>query len=358
MIRLLHAADFHLDSAFSSLSADCAARRRQEQRFALQALSGLCRAHRCDAVLLSGDLFDSARVYRDTLDALRQFFADCGAEVFIAAGNHDHLSPGSPYLTERWPENVHVFPSEKISCFPMERLHLNVYGASFTAPEMPPLLEGFHVSDPQAVNVMVLHGDLQPNSPYNPINGAQISASGLDYLALGHVHAAQSGKAGTAAYGWPGCLMGRGFDECGQKGAFLVELDDGACRTEFLPVRTRRYEILQVEAGSDPLAAVLSALPEDTQEDCYRILLKGESAPIDLSVLERALSPRFFSLSLRDRTLPQTDLWAGCGEDTLRGHFLQELKSKYDEADENTQRILAQAAKLTLALMEGREVTI
>ena len=240
----------------------------------------------------------------------------------------------------------------------MERLHLNVYGASFTAPEMPPLLEGFHVSDPQAVNVMVLHGDLQPNSPYNPINGAQISASGLDYLALGHVHAAQSGKAGTAAYGWPGCLMGRGFDECGQKGAFLVELDDGACRTEFLPVRTRRYEILQVEAGSDPLAAVLSALPEDTQEDCYRILLKGESAPIDLSALERALSPRFFSLSLRDRTLPQTDLWAGCGEDTLRGHFLQELKSKYDEADENTQRILAQAAKLTLALMEDREVTI
>ena len=358
MIRLLHAADFHLDSAFSALPPERAAERRQEQRFALQALSALCRERGCDAVLLSGDLFDSARIYRDTLDALRRFFADCGAEVFVAAGNHDYLSPGSPYLTEAWPENVHIFPAQEISCVSVERLHLNVYGASFTAPEAPALLEGFRVSDPQAVNVMVLHGDTQPASPYNSVTSAQIAVSGLDYLALGHIHAAGFVKAGKTLCAWPGCLMGRGFDECGQKGALLVELDGTSCRTEFLPVRTRRYEILQVEAGDDPLAAVLAALPQGAQEDCYRILFTGESEGLDLHALSRALAPRFYSLSLRDCTIPKTELWAGCGEDTLRGHFLLELKRRYDGADEPTRRILAQAARLTLALMDGREVTL
>lgn len=356
MIKLLHAADFHLDSAFSALPPDRASQRRQEQRLALQALSGLCREHGCDAVLLSGDLFDGVRVYRDTLDALRQFFADCGADVYIAAGNHDYLSPGSPYLTERWPENVHLFPSEKITKYEQGQLH--IYGASFTAPEMPPLLEGFHAEDPQAVNVMVLHGELSPNSPYAPLTTAQIAASGLQYLALGHVHAESCACAGKTTYAYPGCLMGRGFDECGQKGALLVTLDGCECRTEFLPIPTRRYELLEVPAGDDPLAAVLAALPEDTQNDCYRILLTGESDPVALPSLERTLTPRFYSLSLRDRTLPKTNLWAGCGEDTLRGHFLQELKAAYDIADERTRRILAQSARMTLALMDGREVTL
>ena len=54
----------------------------------------------------------------------------------------------------------------------------------------------------------------------------------------------------------------------------------------------------------------------------------------------------------RDRCL---GLWLGCG---LRGHFLLELKQNYDGADEATRRVLAQAAKLTLALMDGREVLL
>ena len=68
MIKLLHAADFHLDSAFSSLPAEQAAQRRREQRQALTRLAAECRG--CDLILLAGDLFDSARVYQDTIDAL------------------------------------------------------------------------------------------------------------------------------------------------------------------------------------------------------------------------------------------------------------------------------------------------
>ena len=355
MIKALHAADFHLDSAFASLPPEKAAARRREQRSALEQLAALCAD--CDLVLLSGDLFDSARVYRDTLDALKRFFAAVHADIFIAPGNHDRLTDGSPYLTENWGENVHIFKSNTIECVRLDAC--DVYGAGFTAQEMPPMLDGFTVADPDRLNIMVLHGDLQANSVYNYISAEAIAASGLDYLALGHVHTADVKTFGNTVCAWPGCLTGRGFDECGEKGVYKVTLDKSGCRTEFVPLRTRKYEILSVEAGDDALTSVSAALPADTQDDCYRILLTGESDAIDLPALEAALAPRLYSLSLRDCTVPKQALWAAAGEDTLRGHFLRDLKAQYDHAgDEDLRRKIAAAAKLGTALMDGREAVL
>lgn len=356
MIKLLHGADFHLDSAFSALQPARAAQRRQEQRLALEQLGQA--AKDCDILLLSGDLFDSARVYRDSLEALQQLFASLEAEIFIAPGNHDFISPGSPYLKEEWGENVHIFTSSEIQRVHLPRLNCDVYGAAFTSPEMPGLLDGFRVTDPGICNIMVLHGDLKADSPYNPLSTEAITASGLDYLALGHVHSRSEQVLGKTLCVYPGCLMGRGFDECGEKGIYLAALEKGNCRARFLPLDVRRYEILSVEAGEDPLAAILAALPEKTEQDCYRILLTGESDPLSISHLEEQLAERFYSLSIRDCTRPPQALWAAAGEDSLRGYFLGTLKEEYARSDEARQEKLLQAAKLVTALMDGREVPL
>ena len=356
MIKILHGADFHLDSAFSALSAEQAAQRRQEQRSALEQLANLCDG--CDLVFLAGDLFDSAHIYRDTLDALKRFFAAVKAEVFIAPGNHDFVSGGSPYLAENWGENVHIFTKPTIERVRLERLHCDVYGAAFTAREMPPLLENFRVTDPEALNLMVLHGELQPNSVYNAITPAQVENSGLDYLALGHNHLGQTRQFGRTLCAWPGCLMGRGFDECGQKGVLRVEAEKGACRAEFVPVLTRKYEILKVPAEDDPLKSIREALPEGAARDCIRVILTGEAETIDLPALEEALRGSCYSLSLRDATEPKQELWSACGSDTLRGQFLRNLKEQYDRSGEAERRKIVLAAQLVTALMDGREAPL
>ena len=356
MIKILHGADFHLDSAFSALSAEQAAQRRQEQRSALEQLANLCDG--CDLVFLAGDLFDSAHIYRDTLDALKRFFSAVKAEVFIAPGNHDFVSGGSPYLAENWGENVHIFTKPTIERVRLERLHCDVYGAAFTAREMPPLLENFRVTDPEALNLMVLHGELQPNSVYNAITPAQVENSGLDYLALGHNHLGQTRQFGRTLCAWPGCLMGRGFDECGQKGVLRVEAEKGACRAEFVPVLTRKYEILKVPAEDEPLKSIREALPEGAARDCIRVILTGEAETIDLPALEEALRGSCYSLSLRDATEPKQELWSACGSDTLRGQFLRNLKEQYDRSGEAERRKIVLAAQLVTALMDGREAPL
>jgi len=354
MIKVLHAADFHLDSAFSALPAHLASQRRSEQRDALIELAKKC--ENCDIVLLSGDLFDSALVYRDTIDALKECFASIRAQIFISPGNHDCLLAGSAYLSESWGENVHIFRKNMIERVHLEELGCDVYGAGYCSAEQAALLENFHVACEDVINLMVLHAELQPISPYCPITTQQIAQSGLDYLALGHIHTRMIKKVGATTYAYPGCLMGRGFDECGQKGVLRAQVCKGNAQVEFFPIRSRKYEVLTVDVGENALNAILRVLPSDCAGDCYRIFLCGESEPVDLEMLQEALEHRFFSLSLRDRTLPKKELWSAIGEDTLRGYFLRDLKEKYDNADEAEQHNIAQAARLVLALMDGREV--
>lgn len=354
MIKLLHAADFHLDSAFTSLPPIKATQRRAEQRLTLRQLAAAC--ENCDIVLLSGDLFEGERIYLDTIEALKEFFASISAQIFISPGNHDPITSTSPYLCEDWGENVHIFTKPEIERVRIDALNCDVYGAAFVSQEQPAILGDFHVLDEGRINLMVLHGEIQKDSPYAPILKEQIAGSGLDYLALGHVHRTMIERVGQTNYAYPGCLMGRGFDECGQKGALRVTVKKGVCDVEFMPLRTRRYEILRVDVGDDALASICAALPQEHGEDCYRIVLTGESDGLDPESLYERLVGGFYSLQLVDQTLPKQELWSAATEDTLRGHFLRILKQRYDTATQEQRQHIAQAAKLVLSIMDGREV--
>lgn len=355
MIKFLHAADLHLDSPFRALPPEKAAGRRREQRAQLDALAELCNEEECDLLLLAGDLFDSDAARRDTEEALTRSLSACRARVFIAPGNHDFYAPGSPYDGD-WPENVHIFKSEKPEAVVLEDLNCAVWGAAFTGPSSGSLLDGFRIEDPSLINLMVLHGDAgSPSSPYNPISGDEIEASGLDYLALGHRHAAGGPfRDGLTTCAWPGCPMGRGFDETGPKGVYLGEVSKEGCSLEFRTLPGRRYEILRVEAGDDPLAAIEAALPPDTRDDIYRVILTGQAEPPNLKKLEDALAERFYSLTLRDETTLPRDLWAEADGDSLKGLFLKTLKARHGDDPE----LYDLAARLGVAALEGWEVPI
>lgn len=358
MIKLLHAADLHLDSPFSALPPQQAAERRAAQRAQLDQIVSLCNDEACDLLLLSGDLFDSDNAYADTIESLVRALSGCRARVFISPGNHDYYSARSPYALTRWPDNVHIFTKNAVESVVLPELGCEVYGAAFTGPNAPALLSGFHVRDEGLLNLMVLHGDAaSPASPYDPIARSDIERSGLDYLALGHIHARQMPeKLGRTYFAWPGCPMGRGFDETGEKGVLIGSVGSGRCEMAFSPLPGPRYEILRVAAGDDPEAAVRAALPDGAETVIARVILTGESGELDTRALHRALSPLFYSLTLRDETVPKRELWADADGDTLRALYLRTLKAAMDDAPEEEKARFALAARLGLDVMDGREV--
>lgn len=364
MLKFIHAADFHLDSAFAALTPEQAASRRRESRELAVRLANYVNQNGIELVLLAGDLFDSAAIYRDTAEGLAAALGQMEALVCIAPGNHDFCGPNSPYLTVQWPKNMHIFTRSTMESLDWPEKNTVIHGAAFTAPEQADsLLAGFAAPMDGRLHIGVLHGEIDPTEArYDPIRREEIAAGGLHYLALGHIHKrTEPLRYGRTVCAWPGCPEGRGFDELGEKGFYAGEMDEnGQVSLTFVPFARRKYEILEVDVTDrSPRAAVEAALPAETARDLYRIVLVGETGEggAQAEALREALADRFYALEVRDRTRLAEDLWARAEEDSLRGLFLRDLKGRLDgvESDEERQTI-TMAARFGLAALDHRDL--
>ena len=360
MVRVLHAADFHLDSAFRALPEEKARQRRRESRQLMERMVDYANDHDVQLLLLAGDLFDSEDIYSQTGRELATVLSRFAGHAVIAPGNHDSYTPHSPYALLDWPENVHIFRSEIPERIDFPQYGCTVWGAAFTGAECSVDLSGWQAPEDGNVHLMVLHADLaSTESGYRPITPAQIAATGLDYLALGHVHSC-SGllQAGRTAYAYPGCPEGRGFDELGEKGVLMGTVERGAVQMEFVPLARRRYQILAVDVSEgDAEERIRQSLPLGSREDICRILLTGErETPLPMERLKLQLADCCYHLELRDQTRPREDIWQREGEDSLRGLFLRNLKEQMAGASEEERQRLTEAARFGLAALENREL--
>lgn len=356
-MKILHSADWHLDSPIIGRSEAQTNLLKYTLAQVPHKVVTAAKAERCDLMLLSGDLFDGAAT-PESIKAVKDALAEAEIPVFITPGNHDYLCPTSPWLTERWPNNVHIFTSHYWESFAIPELDCRIYGAAFTGPESEALLDGFRADCDETYAIGILHGDPTViSSPYCPISARQIEASNLDYLALGHIHKGDRILSGSTLCAWPGCPMGRGFDELDAKGVLIITLDDRGCDARFFPLDTPRFFDWECEAGSDAAATLSRLLPAAGSSDFYRITLTGESEPLDTDLLLGRF-PQFPNLVLRDRTELPMDIWANVDEDSLEGMYFRLLRGQLENADEDTREKILLAAKLSRRILENREVKL
>ena len=372
-MKLLHASDFHLDSPLTGLPPEKSAQRRRELRELPARLAKLAKDEGVDLALLPGDLFDGERVYPETVRALAQALEDMAVPVFIAPGNHDFFHEKSPYAVSLWPDNVYIFTSSELQAVELPGLNCVVHGCAFTAPhrEDDPLA-GFAAPDDGKLHLLCVHGEVGLTGNYAPIDFRSLERSGAAYAALGHVHAAGSGKAGKTLWAYPGCPEGRGFDELGPKGALIVSFGESvrlgiispdgppmapidmgvqSVAAKFVPVCKRQYRVETVNLDDFTVC-----LPQEKSPDLVRLLLAGESRDTpDLAALTTQAAPHFFHVELRDQTTLPTELWARAVEDSLTGLFLREMRARLEAADEGERDKLLLAARFGLAAGEGGE---
>ena len=355
-MKILHSADWHLDSPLVGRSDEHSQYLRRELLMIPERIAAMCRNESCDILLLAGDLFDGACT-KESLHAVRTALGELDIPVFIAPGNHDFCAPNSPYLLETWPENVHIFQRPVVEAVELPQLDCKIYGAGFAAMDCPGLLKNFCADGEQRWHIGLFHGDpMQAASPYCPITKQQVQESALSYLALGHIHKPGSFRAGDTLCAWPGCPMGRGYDEPGVKGALLITLEENVT-AQFLPMNTPRFYDETLDAGDNPEEALAGLLPPVETLDAYRVTFTGYSAPIDLAALA-ALYPHIPHLELRDRTLPEVDLWCSIDDDSLEGMFFKALHDGLDTDSEKLQRQLKLAAKISRQILDGQEVVL
>ncbi len=352
MIKLIHTADLHLGSPIAGLPEDVSSELREELFTTLAKICELAESERADAILISGDLFDEPSPSRSVADRTFALLGRAGVPVFISPGNHDYMSVHSVYRRQDLPENVRIFRSERIEKIPCGEF--DVYGAGFAAPVVErELLQGFRAEQGRH-SVMVLHGEADVSSAYyHAVSPRDIAASGLSYLALGHIHArSEAVRAGDTLFAYPGCPMGRGFDETGEKGVYIVEIEERA-RARFVPLGARKF--VTIESGE-------RAVPDGFERDLVKLVLTGESEPIDTEALARELAPRAFYVKVVDRTRLPKRVRELAAEDSLAGAFLRALDAvraeSGDSGNAESEALAELAARYGLAALDGEEAPL
>ncbi len=304
-IKILHTADLHLDSPLASLALRdeaLQARVLTASRRALEKMVDFCIAEGVAALLISGDLYDRAERSAKTaaylsfqMDRLRQ----AGVRVFYIKGNHDAENPISGEID--LPGNVHVFDGRggRVQLTP----DVWVHGVSFRDRHAPESLVGkFGAPEPGAVNIAMLHTSLTGatgHDPYAPCAVADLTATGFDYWALGHIHKRQV----HASAPWvvmPGNPQGRDIGEAGAKSATLLTISNGLISIAEVPTSTVEFRESRVSlAGLDDDDAVRAALRSHVQAEAATV---ADSAILRLTLT--GATPRAWQLR-RDR-----DIWA------------------------------------------------
>ena len=304
--KFVHTADLHLDTPFGGISEvdeQIAVRLRDATLRTFDNIVELCLQQKVAFLLVAGDVYDardrSLRAqlrFRDGLARLSQ----AGISAFVVHGNHDPLS--SRIATIQWPKDVHVFGGEGVSRIPVshgDQVIADIYGVSYPTQDVRQnLAKDFHREPSSPFAIGLLHcnvGQDTGHEPYAPCSLDDLIGAGMDYWALGHVHAQRvlSGERPTVVY--PGNPQGRHPGETGPRGCYLVEVNaDGGCYPQFLPVDAVRWSNETVEiAGLGDDEAIISA----AHDVCSSVRERSQGRPAVCRIGFTGVGPAHHSLN-------------------------------------------------------------
>ena len=414
MVRLIHTADLHLDSAFSSrFSKEEAEERRRNLLIAWNKLLQYGIERKVQAILISGDLFDSPVVSRSAMEIfLSSIRKNPEISFFYLRGNHD--TKNTFRFRDDLPKNLFLFSKEGKKYRLKEKLVLlgqEFYGTErrnefpeepygterrsefpeesygteslLELPEEPEELVEEELLSPSSskeavqsiwnlkeedCNILMLHGALREGGPEvqneQGISLKQLSRYPIHYLALGHIHKREEGKYGSLNYIYPGCLQGRGFDEEGEKGFYYVEIEEETkeIKAEFVPLKEGAFRIIPLflseEDGTlDAEEKIRESLKKEGAEakDSVRIILKGEKRAGEernLRYLEKQLEEEYAYIEIKEETKLKLRKEEFIHEKGLKGEFLRMVCESESLSEEEKEKLMI----LGIGLLQGEEL--
>lgn len=323
-MKFFHLGDLHIGKTVNGFSM------LEDQAHALDQVYTYLQAHRPDAVIIAGDVYDKTTPSAEAtqlFDAFLTRLGQSGAAVLLISGNHDsperlsfaanllkdqgiHLcgvfcgAPRQVTLQDAYgPCHFHLMPFIKPAHvrahFPENDAIHSYSDAMRTVLEASPPEAG-------ARNVLIAHQFVagagqtpeRSDSEVEPVGGIDAIPASLfdayDYVALGHLHGPQ--QVGRPAVRYSGSLLKYSFSECFQrKSVCMVELGaKGDVSFDLLPL-TPLHDMRKI---SGPLAQLTA--PEIVHAgnpyDYLHVTLTDEAETYDPIGKLRAVYPNVMEL--------------------------------------------------------------
>jgi DNA repair protein SbcD/Mre11 len=315
LFKFVHCADLHLDSPFQGIQSmdPAVAKTLQEATFqSFGNMIDLAIHRRADFIVIAGDIFNEADRSLHAQLRFREMLqkaAGAGLQTFICHGNHDPLSGWEADI--RFPPTVRRFGPGEVQKMEFRRgqEHLaDLYGISFPERDVRQNLSRLFKRTPGTVfSIGLLHCNLggdQKHDNYAPCTRADLIEAGMDYWALGHIHASQVISRKNPAIVYPGCAQGLDVLESGPHGCYLVEVfADGDIDISFQATDTVRWSVQAVDISD---LKTLDELLDALNRCCLEARQAAESR---LALLRFQLCGRGpLNYQLQNRIDPERDL--------------------------------------------------
>ncbi len=339
-MKLLHTADLHLDSECTAhFTKEQAKQRRNELLHTFTRLVDYAADVHAAAILISGDLFDKKTVSKTAANTVYQAVKQHpGILFFYLRGNHD--AKGFLELFDELPGNLKLFTEEWRS-YPIGDGSVVVTGVEVSKyhPEIYDAL----ALQPEKINLVMMHGQEVPGGGKNDaevIRLKELRNRNIDYLALGHVHGYKKAELDArGVYVYPGCPEGRGFDECGEKGFVLIDIDetDRSVDSYFVPFAAKQLYSVETDISdtgdtAEIIAAVKETLALGRVPDgaFVKVTLTGSFDAEDeknVGFIEESFRDRYGVFRVKDESSLHVDYRRYEGDVSLKGEFIRLVES-------------------------------
>ena len=237
-LKLVHTSDVHIEGDALSRQERRSPRGRAETAF--RQVIDAARDVEADLLLVAGDLFESSRVGSAAIEFVKEELSRATCTVVLLPGNHDCYDDASIYRRVDFREagsHVHTLTSLEGQTLALPGLHATVWGrAMVDHDESNQPLAGIPERSGDWWHLGIAHGFLSadPSEQRSSlITPDEIEESGLDYLALGHVHVFRevSQKSTTACYSGSPAPLHRPAHEAGSVAVVTLDSASGVMLT-------------------------------------------------------------------------------------------------------------------------------
>lgn len=349
-MKIIHCADLHLDSKMTAnLSKEQAKNRKAELLHTFCKMVEYAAEHQVQAIIIAGDLYDKKNISVTAKNTVYQQIRNHPQiDFYYLKGNHDAES----FLAglEVIPDNLKMFENEWKT---YDIGKVTITGVEINGQNADSIYHTL-LLDMEKFNIVTLHGQEVENSGRNKaekISLRDLKNKGIDYLALGHVHGYKKEVLDARGiYCYPGCLEGRGFDECGEHGFVLLEIDEvkKSCKFTFVPFARRNLYRMPVDVtGCMTTAEMAVRIQRQIEKEQYskdslvKIVLEGQvdvECEKSMELLQEQFEVQFYFLKIYDETRLHVDAQEFALDESLKGEFVRQVMQA--DMDEEEKRIL------------------
>lgn len=361
-MKFVHIADMHFDSPFVNLSdkESLGDFRRLEQRKVFKKVIKYIKENSIKYLFISGDLYEQKYIKKSTIEYINNLFKEIEeTNIFISPGNHDPFLKNSYYNKFNWNKNVKIFNSEIEE---IETQEANIYGFGFEDFYCKGInLEEINIEDKDKLNILVIHGSLNSggvdNLEYNPLTKKTLEEKGFDYIALGHIHKLDYNSMENQRIVYPGSTISLGFDELGQHGMIVGDLEKDKIELNFIALDENEFKVKEINVddiiSKEELIEKINE-KEFNEKELIEIVLTGKrNFEINIYELNKLILNKNV-IKIKNKTKIKYDINKIANENTLKGLFAMNIKNRLldENLSEEEKDILENALEIGFGVLD------